>query len=132
MTLEQKITLIGYILKDPQFKKRYNEATISEDLINSFKKKFPEGGEIKIISASWCKDCVELVPIFGKISEILPEWSITMIDRGILSYKDRVKYDIQHIPTFIFFDKNGHEIGRIVEKPKTNSLEEDMASFSLN
>jgi thiol-disulfide isomerase/thioredoxin len=130
MTSEQKISITEYISKDPKFKQRYDQTTISSEMVELFKKKFPEGGKIKIISASWCKDCIELVPKFGKIAELLPEWNVEMISRDTLSHEDRIEYNIQHIPTFIFYNKKDKEIGRIVEQPLTYSLEEDMVSFS--
>jgi thiol-disulfide isomerase/thioredoxin len=130
MILEGKNDLIGYIHRNPQLKQRYDQVTFSNELLDIFKKNFSEGGEIKVISASWCKDCVELVPKFGKISEYLPEWTVTMVSRDTLSYEDRIKYNIQHIPTFIFYNKKDREIGRIVEQPVGNSLEEDMANFA--
>lgn len=129
MVSEQKISILDYISENHKLKQRYDQTTISTEMVELFKKKFPEGGKIKVISALWCKDCIELVPRFGKISENLPEWDIEMTNRDNLSYEDRLNYNIQHIPTFIFYDRMNNEIGRIVEKPTKNSLEEDMANF---
>ncbi|OLS21628.1 MAG: hypothetical protein HeimC3_34760 [Candidatus Heimdallarchaeota archaeon LC_3] len=130
MTKEQTNVLIDYILNEPNLKEKYEEVTISSELVQSFRKKFVDGGEIIVITASWCADCTELVPKFGKILVYLPEWNITLLNRDTLSYEDRIKYNVQRIPTFIFFNHNKREIGRIVEQPKFGSLEEDMLVFN--
>lgn len=41
-------------------------------------------------------------------------------------------YEIKKIPTFIVFDQNENELGRIIEKKKSNSLEEDILEIISN
>ncbi|MDP3313653.1 thioredoxin family protein [Lutibacter sp.] len=87
---------------------------------------------IKGFMGTWCGDSQEHIPVFYKI-----------MDEAGLDYKnlemiavDRAKvtpdnlqagYDIQRVPTFIFF-RNGKEIGRFVEYPR-ESIEADLCKI---
>lgn len=78
---------------------------------------------------SWCGDSQEQVPRFLKIMDAIgfSENNITIycVDRNKKTDKgetDNLKITL--VPTFIFY-KDGKEIGRIVETPKT-TLEKEM------
>lgn len=85
---------------------------------------------IVIIMATWCGDSREQVPRFIKIADSIgfpgTEIRIINVDKqkkapGI--EEELLSYDIERVPTFIFFDGET-EIGRIIETPH-ESLEAD-------
>ncbi len=87
--------------------------------------------EIVVFLATWCGDSREQVPHFLKLIEQLryqPKVTMYALDE----YKnceavDVTLYDIERVPTFIFY-KKGEEIGRIIETPDV-SLEADYADI---
>lgn len=93
-------------------------------------KKLTKGSKVTIILGTWCGDSKFQVPHFLKVSDSLQweEKDIKFIavdgakkaENGLI---DKLK--IERVPTFIFANKNGEEIGRITENPK-ETLEKDM------
>lgn len=84
---------------------------------------------ITIVMGTWCHDSQREVPRFFKILDKLdfPDENlrILFVDRKKKGLKDEAeKFDIEYVPTFIFF-RNDEEIGRIVESP-IKTLEEDI------
>jgi thiol-disulfide isomerase/thioredoxin len=88
---------------------------------------------VKVYFGSWCGDSQQYVPIFMKI---IKEASLTN-DRieyfGVNRQKkipnqDIEEFKIEFVPTFIFY-KSDKEIGRIVESPLNDTLEEDILNI---
>ncbi len=79
----------------------------------------------------WCPDCSVSVPRFFKIVEAAGiedrlDISICAVDRLKRFPTDLVaRYGIKFVPTFIF-ERDGREIGRVVETPSSLYLEEDL------
>ena len=70
--------------------------------------------------ATWCRDCINIRPLYRKIVEQQP--STTFVDVDIDKSPDLKKaYGIEHYPTFILY-VNGTEQGRVVE-PTYEQLE---------
>lgn len=97
-------------------------------------KKLNHNFDIVIIMGTWCSDSRREVPRFLKILEQIiydkDKINIICVDRNKLSYNlDVSKYGIKYVPTFIF-EKNGFELGRIVETP-TETLEKDLLDILL-
>ena len=110
------------------FKAGYDAYSPNPEIIKKLRK-HKKGLSIIIVLATWCPDSREHVPHFYKILDKtgIPEKSIKVI--CVDGYKecegvDLDKYDIQKVPTFIFY-RNGEETGRIIESPEI-SLEEDL------
>ncbi len=92
--------------------------------------KLVKGKKITIVLGSWCGDSKYQVPNFLKLADALKlsEKDITFIavdgakkaENGLI---DKMK--IERVPTFIFTDKKGAEVGRITERPH-ETLEKDM------
>lgn len=85
--------------------------------------------QIIIVLATWCGDSKEQVPRFLKVldqADFEPERCIMIgVDTQKLARDlDVSVYDIDRVPTFIFY-RNEVEIGRIIETPKS-TLESDM------
>lgn len=119
-------------LKKMPYKKWFNDEynsfrpdsnTISE--LSKVNKKF----SVKVFLGTWCSDSRREVPRFLKIAEIAgikkKKIEFIALDRKKTApvYTENI-YNIEYVPTFIFFRDN-KEIGRIIETPQ-ESLEKDM------
>lgn len=63
-------------------------------------------------SASWCPPCQQLKPIYAKLTEEYQN-EITMVTVDVDENKEMAeKFDVQAIPTLIFFNKEGKIIDR--------------------
>lgn len=79
----------------------------------------PGSLKILVLSEDWCGDCVENVPIVAKLAYLFPVFDLRIFPRdenldimdGYLTGGKRV------IPVVAFFDENGEEIGRFIERP---------------
>lgn len=89
---------------------------------------------ITLFMGTWCGDSKREVPRFIKILEAknydFNKLTIVCLNSGFQNYKqapDREErgMNIHRVPTFVFHDSEGGEIGRIVEEPVV-SLETDM------
>lgn len=102
-------------------------------------KELADGYLIVAFSAEWCKDCITNIPvldllsektgidvrIFGKIKS--DPLSHTRKWRIPPSPQETETFRIEKLPTTIIFDKNGFEVGRIIEKPATaTTLEQEI------
>jgi thiol-disulfide isomerase/thioredoxin len=82
---------------------------------------------------SWCGDSQQYVPIFMKIakdanlnSEKIEYFGVNRMKK--IPNQDIEKLKIEFVPTFIFY-KDDKEIGRIVESPLNDTLEEDILNL---
>ena len=83
---------------------------------------------VEIVAASWCKDCRREVPRFARIAERLPGWTIDLLGDDPAT---RERLAIKRIPTFIVRGaETGQELGRIVESPSGESLEDDLLAIA--
>jgi len=79
---------------------------------------------IVAFSTEWRKDCAENIPVLGLISEAteLKSESSEGLRKDPLNPRRRCR-----IPLIILFDKEGREVGKIVENPREEStLEEEL------
>lgn len=93
-----------------------------------------KGTKITIVLGTWCDDSKFQVPRFLKIIDQLnlPTEKLTFIAVDGLKKAENGLIDnmnIEHVPTFIFSNKKGEEIGRIVESPK-ETLEKDILKLT--
>lgn len=92
-------------------------------------KLMPGNIDIVVVIGTWCPDSRREVPRFMKIIETLNFEKERIRFIGVDSYKqapldDYDSFDIDRVPTFIFFTDKV-ELGRIIEYPEA-SLEKDM------
>ncbi len=122
------------IFSNPQWQEKYDKYDPAADLIDTLKVKLGTDMKIDVYLGLWCPDSRNNVPPFIKI---LDQSGSTVPVRyfGVprKASKD-VKYyveemNVQKVPTFIFY-REGKEIGRIIENPKTGMLE-DMSEIIL-
>ncbi len=117
----------------PEFKEMYDPlyAAYMPDAATMIElKKLVKNEKIKIVLGSWCGDSKVNVPNFFKVLDALhfKEKNVEIIavdghkkaENGLLE-----GLNIERVPTFIVYDKNGKELGRIVEHPKA-TLEADL------
>ena len=110
---------------EPNYESYKVDSTLVKELGKAFK-----GNKVTIVLGTWCGDSKLQVPHFLKVTDAikLSDSDITFIgvdgakkaENGLI---DNLK--ITNVPTFIFTDKKGKEIGRITESPK-ETLEKDM------
>jgi thiol-disulfide isomerase/thioredoxin len=83
---------------------------------------------VRVVAAAWCKDCRREVPRFARIAERLSGWTVELLgdDPAI-----REALGVRRIPTFVVESVDGaRELGRIVERPASGSLEDDLLAIA--
>ncbi len=98
---------------------------------------------IRVFAADWCKDTRKAMPALSIIAIRIPDIDLKILG-GIknVPFDSNIRwmvppsppevdtFDIRAIPTIIVFDKNGEEIGRMVERPEaTESIEEEILYY---
>ena len=117
------------ILKDPEWKKAYDEYVPDAQLIENLKNKAKEL-KADVYFAYWCDDSKKHVPVFLKIVDAVnvPEFKVSFYEVERKATPEQKFYVedmmVEKVPTFIFY-VNDFEMGRIVENP-TNSILQDM------
>ncbi len=89
---------VGFQFGNIKIGKQYDEIQTSQkyDLENSeFSKDYLQNGQMSIVNlwASWCKPCVEELPIFEKLKQDFPEYKFAMlsIDKNEEDLKNGIK-----------------------------------------
>ncbi|WP_299312827.1 thioredoxin family protein [uncultured Aquimarina sp.] len=125
----EKLNTVPY---NEWFSKNYESYMPKENIISDIKTNM-QAYTIKIFMGTWCGDSKREVPKFYKIlSETnfpLNRLTTIAVEGDREHYKQSVGgeqegLNIHRVPTFIFY-KNGKEVNRIVESPKT-TIEEDI------
>lgn len=94
---------------------------------------------VVVFSAEWCKDCAKNVPVLWLISEStgLEVRVFGHIKKDPLNPKTKWRippsppevktFNVQKIPWILIFNREGKEIGKIIENPKImGSVEEEI------
>ena len=135
-----KEILIGYVNEDglknysvftyaDMHYKRYN---VDNDLTETIKENSKDI-TIKVIFGSWCGDSKVNVPAFQKIIDS-SGYDKTRIKYIAVNRKkkggnvDISDLKIKYVPTFIFY-RNDKEIGRIIENPTSETIEQDWVNI---
>lgn len=132
-------TVTGWVeksmfLTDPGhagFRARYDTVRVDENLTGMIHS-LSEGVEVLVFYGPWCGDSKVQVPLFLRIAEKagIPDGRIRYyaLNRSKSSPDALEKrYAIERVPTFIFL-RDGKEIGRVVESPRT-TLEGDIVAI---
>ncbi len=114
------------------FDKGYESYELQWDVLSNSKKYLNENLKIVVIFGTWCDDTQEQLPRFMKVMDNIgytPDMlELIAVDRtksaGTI---DISSYNVKQIPTFIFF-KNGKELGRIIESPRS-TMEKEIISI---
>lgn len=115
------------------FTSSYNSYQPKADVIEELKKPLQKY-DVVAFFGSWCGDSKRGVPKVYKVLDQagynLNRLKIVAVGRSGDLYKKSPSHqeeglNIKRVPTYIFFDKNGEEVGRVVESP-IQTWEEDM------
>jgi hypothetical protein len=114
--------LTEYVHQNPSFLRGYQASQANVAVVEKIRQALPEA-KLVVVAEYWCGDSRRLVPLMARIGDLLPGWEF---EAHPWDRSGRVKdLNIRAIPTFIVF-RGEHEIGRIVEYPRTGSLEDDL------
>jgi len=131
-------------LKQPfreKFLTRKQTYQLKQEVVNQLKK-LAHKYVIVAFSAEWCKDCTANIPVLALISEAtaLEVRIFRGLKKDLLSRTRKWRippsppevetFNVDKIPLIILFDKEGKEIGKIVENPREEpTLEEELLSI---
>ena len=108
------------------FEKNYEAYIVNTQLAKTYKNEI-EDYKVKVFLGTWCGDSKREVPRFYKVLESIKfpkdQLEVIAVDRTTDAYKqsptgEEKGLNIHRVPTFIFY-KDGKEVNRIVESPKT-------------
>lgn len=111
------------------FVPNYDAYQPDQEKIKEIKSKI-KGFRIEAYVGTWCDDTHDQYPKFIKIlneADFPDQRLLTYaVNENLKSfYGEEIGKNIHHVPTFIFY-KGGKEVGRIVETPVSESLEQDI------
>ncbi|MFD0670003.1 thioredoxin family protein [Cohnella sp. GCM10027633] len=77
--------------------------------------------DVLVLAHDWCGDVVANLPLFGKIADRTDKLRLHIVNRdpdnqdiaGLYPHAD----GRNHIPTYVFFDRSGQELGTFIERP---------------
>ncbi len=108
----------------PTMKENFEDTVLTpgdQAFFASLSQKLPAGAVTALVlSESWCGDCVENLPALAKLASLHPFLRLWIFPRDTnLDIMDRYLTDGKRtIPVFVFFDQEGKEIGRFIERPQ--------------
>jgi tetratricopeptide (TPR) repeat protein len=117
------------------FEKNYEAYIVNAQLAKTYKNEI-ENYKVKVFLGTWCGDSKREVPRFYKVLESVKfpkdQLEVIAVDRTTDAYKqsptgEEKGLNIHRVPTFIFY-KDGKEVNRIVESPKT-TFEHDLKAI---
>ncbi len=128
-----EITKAQILAAGSEWREKYDQYDPPGDMVDALKSKLVGEVKIDIYLGLWCPDSRHNVPPFIKIMD-RAETTIPIryfdvpkkADKEAPYFVDELK--VARVPTFIFY-RNGQEIGRIVENPKTGLIEDMMEIF---
>jgi len=126
-----------------RFLTRKQTYMLNKEAINHLKK-FANDYVIVVFSAEWCKDCAANIPVLALISEAtgLEVRIFGGLKKDPLSHTRKWRippspqevetFQVGKIPLIIVFDKEGKDIGRIIENPREKpTMEEELVKIIL-
>ena len=144
---KRTVTVSQYIesLKQPfcdKFLTRKQTYQLKQEATNQLKK-FADKYIVVAFSAEWCKDCAVNIPVLALISEAtgLEVRIFGGLKKDPLSHTRKWRippsppevemFHVDKIPLIILFDKEGKEVGKIIENPREKpTLEEELVIIS--
>ncbi len=107
----------------PTMKENFQAVEVKADddtFFRSLSARLPKGSVRALaLSEAWCGDCTENLPVLAKIAYLYPFLRLEIYPRDTnLDIMDKYLTDGKRtIPVFVFFDAEGVEIGRFIERP---------------
>ena len=125
-----------------RFLTRKQTYTLNQKAVNQLKK-VADKYILVAFSAEWCKDCAANIPVLALISEAtgLEVRIFGGLKKDPLSHARKWRippsppevemFHVDKIPLIIVFDKEGKEVGKIIENPREKpTLEEELVIIS--
>lgn len=75
---------------------------------------------VLVLSETWCPDCTDNLPILDRIANESGKLNVRIVGRDEhpeVADAHLKEGKFRSIPTFIFFDQNGNEVGTFIERP---------------
>jgi hypothetical protein len=117
------------MLGTPQWQEKYDQYAPAQEMLEVIKPRLA-GLSVDVVLGLWCPDSRNHVPPFLKIMNSIGTsvpvryFSAPRKANGEVKYYHE-EWKVERVPTFIFY-RDGKEIGRIVENPKSGMLEDMM------
>jgi len=114
------------------FDSNYQKYQPDISVIQSFPK-IIDTVKVIIAGGTWCSDTRKHLPAFYKVMDAWKPKHLVVemifVDRS-KKFKEKgfKKLHITHVPTFIFYNAKGKEVGRIIETPKVD-MENDLSQL---
>lgn len=143
LIMKRTVSVDRYINKMAQpFRKKFltrkQTYQLSEEAVQKLKS-YAKDVVILVFSAEWCKDCTANVPVLALLAE-KTGMNVRVfggLKKDLLNPKERWRvppsppevktFNVQKTPHIIMFDKQGKQLGTIIENPKPeNTLEEEI------
>lgn len=118
------------VLAAPEWQQRYDKFEPAADMVDALKTKLGPDMKIDVYLGLWCPDSRNNVPAFIKLLDRLGT-GVPVRYFGVPRKANKdVKYyveemNVEKVPSFIFY-RDGKEIGRIIENPKSGMIEDIM------
>ncbi|MEW9698361.1 thioredoxin family protein [Paenibacillus sp. SI8] len=78
--------------------------------------------DVLVLAHDWCGDVVANLPLFGKIEQQTGKLKLHILPRDPDNQDIAAAYQHSdgrnHIPTYVFFNKEGNELGVFIERPE--------------
>jgi thiol-disulfide isomerase/thioredoxin len=136
LSINQYIDSLKHPFKE-KFLARKHAYKLNQEVTTRIKE-FADKYFIVAFSAEWCKDCAANIPVLALISERtgLEVRVFGGLMKDPLSHERKWRippsppevetFNVDKIPLIVLFDKEGNEVGRIVENPNAPTLEEEL------
>jgi hypothetical protein len=97
------------------------------DVLRRVAERLPRA-RVRVVSAARCEDCRREVPRFARIAERLSGWTVELLGDDPAT---REALGVRRTPTFVVESEDGgRELGRIVGRPASGSLEDDLLAIA--
>ena len=116
--------LHDYIERDEAYYSNYETYWTDLTLIEKVRKTLPVAHVLTVTRPN-CPDCAKYVPGMARIANYLPEWTWELVLSENMERREEL--GVRYVPAFLIYDKpGGKELGRIVERPRSGALEQDL------
>lgn len=118
------------------FEQFVNQAQVNQELLKENFEAFELSGEeralidaisepvdVLVLAHDWCGDVVSNLPLFAKIERETGKLKLRILNRDPDNQDLAEAYPHQdgksHIPTYVFFDRSGKQLGVFIERPES-------------
>lgn len=126
----EEITKEKILAAGAEWREKYDKFEPEADMVDALKTRLGPELKIDVYLGFWCSDSRENLPPFIKLLDRAGTGVAVRYFDVPRKVDKETKYfveesQVEKVPTFIFY-RNGSEIGRIIENPKTSLIEDMM------